>query len=138
MVLVAVEAVPAGSKPPATISVCISKGERHGFGAAALLSAKASSLQGRSAVLPKLVKLVGPISTFLAEELSPTCVASYAATSSVRLRVLVSGSTSAFVARRGCQASCSRPAKWLSYLSHLLRKLVQLFILLTEMALYSI
>ena len=35
MVLVAVEAVPAGSKTPAAVGVRISKGERHDFGAAA-------------------------------------------------------------------------------------------------------
>ena len=35
MVLATVEAVPAGSKPPAAVSVRISTSERHGFGAAA-------------------------------------------------------------------------------------------------------
>ena len=38
MVLVTVEAVPAGSKTPADVGVRISKGERHDFGAAAPLS----------------------------------------------------------------------------------------------------
>ena len=37
-----------GSKPPAAVSVRISTGERHGFGAAAPLSTMASSLQGRA------------------------------------------------------------------------------------------
>ena len=41
MVLVAIEAVPAGSKPPAAVSVRIPTGERYGFVAAALLSTKA-------------------------------------------------------------------------------------------------
>ena len=61
MVLAAVKAVPAGSKPPAAVSVRISTAERHSFGAAALLSTKTSSLRGRaggSAVMPKLVELV--------------------------------------------------------------------------------
>ena len=48
MDLVAVEAVTAGSKPPAAISACISTSERRGFSAAAPLSTMASSLQGRA------------------------------------------------------------------------------------------
>ena len=44
MVTIAVEAVPAGSKPPGAVSVRISMGERHGFGSAAPLSTRASSL----------------------------------------------------------------------------------------------
>ena len=62
MILVAVEALPAKSKSPAAVSVCISTGERHGFGAAAPLSTKTSFRRGRagvSAFMPKLVKLVG-------------------------------------------------------------------------------
>ena len=58
MVLVAVEAVPAGSKPPVAVSVNISTGERHDFGAALPLSTRASSLEGRaggSAIMSKLV-----------------------------------------------------------------------------------
>ena len=35
MILVAVETVPAGSKPPAAVSMRIYTGERHGFGTAA-------------------------------------------------------------------------------------------------------
>ena len=54
---------------------------------------------GGSAIMPKLDKLVGPSST-LAKELS-LFVTRSAAASSVRLRVLVSGSTSASLARRG-------------------------------------
>ena len=45
MVLVAVEAVPAGNKPPAAVSVRISTSEKHGFGASAPLSTRALSLQ---------------------------------------------------------------------------------------------
>ena len=59
MVLVAVEAMPAGSKPPAAVGERISNGERHDFGAAAPFSTKASSLQGGaggSAFTPKLVR----------------------------------------------------------------------------------
>ena len=62
MILVAVEALSAGSKP-AAVRGCISAGERHGFGVAALLSTKTSSQRGRaggSAFMPKLVELIGP------------------------------------------------------------------------------
>ena len=104
MVLVAVEVVPAGSKPPAAVSVRTSMGERHGFDATASLSTRASSLQqgraeGSVESSPKLVRHIGSGSTW-AEELSPLMTRSTAA-SSVRLRVLVSGFTSASVARRG-------------------------------------
>ena len=76
MVLVAAEAVPAGSKSPAAVGVRISKGERHGFGAAAPLSTRASSLeQGRAGgpvkSPPKLVQLVRPAWTLFEEQLSP-------------------------------------------------------------------
>ena len=59
MVIIAVEAVPAGCKPPAAVRVRISTGERQGFGAAAPLSTKTSSLRGRagdSSFMPKLVE----------------------------------------------------------------------------------
>ena len=46
-VFVAVEVLPAGSKPQMTVVVCISKGERHDLGAAAPFSTPTSSLQGR-------------------------------------------------------------------------------------------
>ena len=59
----------------------------------------------------KLVKLVGSITTFFAEELSPICFARFAVAFSLRLRVLVSGSTSVFAARRAYRGSCLRPAK---------------------------
>ena len=91
MVLIAVEAVPAGRSPPVAVGVRISSRKRNGFGASAPLSATASSLQrraGGSAIMPKLVKLVGPSSTLLAEGLSPLWFArSAAAGPSVRLRV---------------------------------------------------
>ena len=45
MVVVAVEVLPVGSKPLAAVSMCISTGARHGFGAAAPLSIKTASLQ---------------------------------------------------------------------------------------------
>ena len=71
MVLIAVAAVSVGSKPPAAVGVRISTGERHSFSASPPLSTRASSLNiqraGDSAIMPKLVKLVGPSST-LAEE----------------------------------------------------------------------
>ena len=108
-----VKAVLAGSKPPAAGGVRISTGESHGFGASAPLSARASSVQGKaggSAIMPKLIELIGPASTLFAEELSP-CFARSAAASSVRLRVWVSGRTSASGARRGCRDSCSRLVK---------------------------
>ena len=75
MALVAVDAVPAGSKPPVAISVRISKGERHDFGAAAPLPTRASSLeQGRAGgsvkLPPKLAELVRPAWTLLAKNLS--------------------------------------------------------------------
>ena len=54
----------------------ISKGERHDFGATALLPNRASSLeQGRAGgpveSLPKLVRHIGSGSTRFAEQLSP-------------------------------------------------------------------
>ena len=72
MVLVAVEVVPAWSKPPAAVGVRISKGEIRDFGAAAPFSTKTSSLQGiagGSAFTPKLVELLGPDWTLFAEQL---------------------------------------------------------------------
>ena len=48
VIIVAVEAVSAGSRPPAVVGLRIFKGERHDFGAAAPLPTRASSLeQGR-------------------------------------------------------------------------------------------
>ena len=79
MILVAVEAVPAGSKPPAAVCVSISTGEGHGFGAAAPLSIMASSLHrggagGPVESSPKLVRHISSGSTFFVEQLSP-CLA---------------------------------------------------------------
>ena len=48
MVLITVEAVTAGSMPPATVSVRISTGERHDFGTVVPLSTRASPVQGRA------------------------------------------------------------------------------------------
>ena len=44
MVIVAVETLPVGRKPPADVSVRIFTGERHGFGAAATLFTRAHPL----------------------------------------------------------------------------------------------
>ena len=58
VVLVAVVAMPAGSKPPAAVEL-IFKGERHDLGAAVPFSTKMSSLQGRArgpTFTPKLVE----------------------------------------------------------------------------------
>ena len=48
MVLITVEAVRKGSKPPAAVSVRISTGERQSFGASAPVSTRTSSLRGRA------------------------------------------------------------------------------------------
>ena len=94
--------------------VPISTDERHGFGAVVPLSTRASPLvQGRAGgpveSSPQLVRHIGSGSTWFAEQLSPLITRS-AATSSIWLRVFVSDGTSASMTRRGCQASCSRPA----------------------------
>ena len=77
MALIVVEAVLADNKPPVVDdSMRTSTGGRCGFGASASLLIKASSMhfsganKRGSAIIPKLVKLIGPLST-LAEELSP-------------------------------------------------------------------
>ena len=76
MIIVAVEVLAVESKPPAAVGVRISKGERHDFGAVALLPTRALSLeQGRAGGLvepsPKLVKQFGPARVLFAEQLSP-------------------------------------------------------------------
>ena len=76
MVLVAVEAFPVGSKPPAAFGVRISKGERHDFGAVAPLLTRAPSLEQEISGSPvksppKLVELLGSGSTRFAEKLLP-------------------------------------------------------------------
>ena len=107
MALIAVEAVPVGSKPPATNdSMRTSIDGRFDFGASASLLTRASPMhfsgafKRGSAIMLKLFKPVEP-SSILAEELSPYFIRSTVAPS-VRSRVLVSGSTSASVARCGC------------------------------------
>ena len=96
------------SKPPAVVSVYVSTGEKHGFGAAAPLSTRASSLRGRAngskESSPKLIRHIESGSTW-AEESSPLITRS-AAEFSVRLRVLESDFASACMARRGGRASC--------------------------------
>ena len=72
MVLVALEVVPAGSKPPAVVGVRIFKDERHDFGAAAPLPTRASSLeQGRAGCpvesSPKMVRHIGSGSVTLTQ-----------------------------------------------------------------------
>ena len=72
MILVAVKAVPARSKPPVAVSVRVSMSEGHGFDAAAPLSTRVLSLKeraGGSTFMPKLVELVRPASTLFAEQL---------------------------------------------------------------------
>ena len=73
MVLIAVEIVPAGSRPPAADGdMRTFAGGRCGFGAPAVLLTKASRMpfsgaEGGSAIFPKLIKLVEPSSTLLTE-----------------------------------------------------------------------
>ena len=101
-----------GTKPPAAVDGRISMDGRHGSNAAAPHSTTLSSLQGRaggSAFTPKLVELVvGPGSTRHAEKQSPRIACTAVAAPSVRSRVLVLACPSASMARRGCQAPCSR------------------------------
>ena len=76
IVLVAVEALSVESKSLAAVGVRISTDERHGFGAAALLSTRASSLeQGKAGgpveSAPKLVRHIWSGSTWFAEQPFP-------------------------------------------------------------------
>ena len=68
LVLIEVEAVPVGSKPLVAVGMRIYTGERCGFGASAPLLTRTSPIDftgaGGSAITQKLVKLVGPSSTF--------------------------------------------------------------------------
>ena len=102
MALVVVKAVLTSSKPPAVDDSV--RTSRCGFGDSAPSLTRASpmhySAAGGSAILPKLVKLVGPSSS-LAEELS-SFFTPYAAAPSVRLRVFSTVFASASVARRDC------------------------------------
>ena len=115
MILIAVETVPAGSKPPAADdSMRVSMGGRCGFGASELLLTRASPMHVSEvrgpAIMPKLAKLVRRSST-LAEKPSPFFTRS-AKAPSVRLHVFVSCCTSTSSAvRRGCWAWCCRSAK---------------------------
>ena len=88
MVLVAVEVLPVGSKPPAAAGVRISKDGRHDLEAAARFSTTTSSLQGRvggSAFMPKLVEVIfGPESTRQTEKLSPSIACTVVVAPSVR------------------------------------------------------
>ena len=79
MVLVAVVAMPAGSKPAATVGERISKGERHNLGAAMPLPTRALPLEqgtggGPVRSPPELVDHIGSGSTRFVEQLSP-CIA---------------------------------------------------------------
>ena len=105
--LVDIKVVPAGVKPPAADdSMRTSTGRRCGFGASVPLLTRASpilflgAIKRSSAIMPKLVKLVGPTST-LAKGTSPFFAQS-AAASSVFLRCFMSDSTSASMTRRVC------------------------------------
>ena len=102
-----VETMSAEIKPPAVDdNMRTSTGGRCGFGVSAPLLIRASSMpfsgvfKSGSAIMPKLVKLVGPSLT-LAEQLSPFFARS-AAASSVHLRVLLYVFTSASVAKCCC------------------------------------
>ena len=106
MALIVVEAVPAVIKSSAADdSIRISTGGKCGLNASAPPLTRASPMhfsgadKKGSAIMPKLVKLVVPPST-LAEELSP-CFARPDC-SALRLRVFVTGFTSASAARRSC------------------------------------
>ena len=50
MILVAVEVLSVGSKPPVAVGVCIFKGKRHDFNAAAPFSTKTSPCEGEREV----------------------------------------------------------------------------------------
>ena len=91
MVLIAVEALPAGSTPPAAVRVRNSAGEKHGSS-----SLEQGRAGGQVKLSPKLVRQVGTGLSW-AEELSLLITRS-AATSSVRLRVFLSDGTSASMA----------------------------------------
>ena len=106
MALIGIEAVPASIMSPVVDdSMHTSSGRRYGFGASAPSFTKASPMhlleaERGLAILPKLVKFVGPSST-RGEKVSP-CLSSFSAAPSARLRVFMSVFTSASMARRGC------------------------------------
>ena len=79
VVLVAKEALPVGSKPPAAVGERIPEDGGHDLGAAAPLSTRAFSPEqggvgGPVQSSPKLVEHIGSGSTRVAEQLSP-CIA---------------------------------------------------------------
>ena len=117
------EASPVGTKPPAAVDVRIYMDGRHDLNAAAPHSTTLTSLQGMraggSAFMPKLVELVGPGSTWRAEEQSPRIACAAVAAPSTRSRVLVLACPSASMARRDCRASCSWRAKRWSIFSEI-------------------
>ena len=100
----ALETSPVGTKPPAAVDVRISMDGRHDLNAAAPHSTTLTSLQGMraggSAFMPKLVELVGPGSTWRAEEQSPRIACAAVAAPSASSRVLVLACPSASMARR--------------------------------------
>ena len=74
MVVSVVEAKPVCCKPQAGVNVCISMGERRGFGISVPLSTRASPIyffraEGLS-VSPKLIQLIGSSSTWVHEIMS--------------------------------------------------------------------
>ena len=114
MVLIAVDAVPVGSKPPAAVRVRISAGERYFFGTTSQLSTRASYLvQGRAGgpveSSPKLVKTHRIGIDLLGRRIIPTyyslcCNVLHTPASLVN-------ATCAFMARSGYRASYSRLAE---------------------------
>ena len=91
MVIVAIEASPVGSKPPAAVGERISKNGRQNLGAAAPLSTRAfypeqGGAGGPVQSSPKLVEHIGSGSTRSAEQLSPCIACTTVAAPSVRSR----------------------------------------------------
>ena len=126
------------SKPSAAVGERIFKGERYDLGAAAPFSTTTSSLQGRvggSTSTSKMIEHTGSGSTRLAVKLSPCIACTALPGPSVRSRVFLCAYMSVSMAGRGCRASHFRLAKRFFRPSHLIRKLVQLFLLLSETAL---
>ena len=90
--------------------------------------------------MPKLVELViRPGSTRQAEKLSPCIACTAVAVPSGRSRVFVFAGASTSMARRGCQAFCSRRAASCS--KSLVKSswdFLKLFLLLLELSLYQL
>ena len=104
MTLNAVDAVPTCSEPPAVVVVHISLVERHGFGASASSSIGAPPLYWESWRLGGIITEAGQMNQVVIDPgrryITP-CFARFAAAFSVRVRVFISGSASASVARCG-------------------------------------